>query len=125
MGRPPKVKEVVSETPEEVIENVKPETRGTLKKVFVLNINHKVLKSKTIKAGTRLSSASTDFYYVKQTNPGAFKQIQGDLFEITENVVVKFRDTIPCGTILDPIKDKDIFVALANVDGAIRETEGV
>lgn len=127
MGRPPKVKKEVGtdEKEEASTETKTPDTRAKLKKVFVLNIETAVLKQKTIKAGTRLTSSSQDFYFIKQIKAEALKQIQDDMFEVDADVVIKYREKIPYGTILDPVKDKDIFVSLANVAGAIRETEGV
>jgi len=117
-----KVEEVVEESTENT--SVKNTERKTLKEVYVLDIDHRLLKEKVIKKGTRLAGNSTELYLVKQTDPAAIKVISRDMFEVTDDVVIKVAEIVKCGTILDPVKDKIIFDRLASVEGAIKKVKG-
>ena len=111
MAKRPEVKEpdteslkspAVSEQPN--ADNERP-IIGT-KTVLVLNTGFRVTENKTVKSGTRLTKGTGDFYVVNRKYPEHLKKIDETTYEAMKDLIITVKKSLPCGTVLDPVKDK-------------------
>lgn len=112
MAKRPEVKQAESEQPTETTAPVaapEPERAVIGKKtVLTLNIAYNLRVDKTVKAGTRLYTNTADYYLVSQAHPDALKEVNRGVYDVTRDVVVKTKKKLPVGTVLDPVKDKEL-----------------
>jgi hypothetical protein len=106
-----------------------PKPRGMVKKALALNIAFNIKKLHSIKAGKRLDVRSADYYLVTQSNPEKLKKISEAMYELTEDVTVMKKVTLPVGTILDDKEDAWIIERIrskhAPEAGALKEIDVV
>jgi hypothetical protein len=132
MGRPKKatgIQETEIETektfegePSEDAEEVRPVVK---KLTNVLATTIKMSKPKLLKKGSKVVRNTPDFDKVKRVAPGALVRITEDIYELSEDVTVMEPHYIKAGTILDPVKDKDLIAYVnANVNGGLTESLG-
>ena len=111
MAKRPEVKVPGTETPESpaVSEQPKAENERSVigaKTVTVLNTGFRVTENKTVKSGTRLTRGTGEFYVVNRKYPEHLKKIDETTYEVMKDLVVTVKKSLPCGTVLDPVKDK-------------------
>lgn len=111
MAKRPDVKVPEPETPESpaVSEQPKAENERPVigaKTVTVLNTGFRVTENKTVKSGTRLTKGTGDFYVVNRKYPEHLKKIDETTYEAMKDLVITVKKSLPCGTVLDPVKDK-------------------